>query len=195
MPREIEINPDSLYQDGISLGLYLGLLKRVMPDDDERLLLVLGATRLLPPNLPDELFNRIVCGFLEIVHHRNLKRSFGIEKPLPEWDPEDQYLVQYHQACDVGFLLEAAQLSSRDEDLTDYLGPIYSLAGSILEGIHFGADGDGSDFYGEIKARAETALMGGDPEGFLQSCRALMDALKNLERDFVDNWEQDIPLF
>ena len=194
MPREIEINPDSLYQDGISLGLYLSLLKRIMPEQDERLLLVLGATRLLPPDLPDELFNRIVCGFLEIVHHRSLIRSFGIEAPVPEWDPEDEYLAQYHQACDVGFLLEAVELS-KGEDISDYLGPIYSLAGSILEGIHFGADGDDSDFYDNLKLRAETMLTGGDAVSFLQSCLALMDALKNLERDFVENIEQDIPLF
>ena len=194
MPREIEINPDALYQDGISLGLYLDLLKRKMPGEDERLLLVLGATRLLPPDLPDEVFNRIVCGFLEIIHHRSLKRSFGIENPIPEWDPEDQYLAKYHQACEIAFLLEAAELSL-GEDLTDYLGPVYSLAGSLLEGIHFGADGDDSDFYENLKSKAETMLTGGDPVSFLESCNALMSGLKNLERDFIENWEQDVPLF
>ena len=120
MRKEVQINPDNLYQDGISLGLYLTLLKRIMPEEDEKLLIVLAAVRLLPPDTPNEMFNRIVSGFLEIVHHRSLKRSFNIDNPLPEWDPEDHYLGEYHQACDVGFLLEAVELSY-GTDLADYL--------------------------------------------------------------------------
>ena len=182
--EEIALNPDSIYNDAMAFGYFINIAREHLPIGDKEII-ALAAVYLLEPTIQKDLFDQCVYGFAEILHRREIKTSLSIDADFPPWDPEDKYLAEYHDACDVFFLLEAANLSGGVE-LEKYLGPLFSVAGAGLEGIAYGAVPSSDPDWRAMKSSVESVLLKNDPDAFSANSQNLVGYLQGIFKQFSE---------
>ena len=132
-----------------SLATVLGLMTRAFEDWDKSLFekphernvsALLVCVFLLDRDLQGELFQTAVASFFEVASKRGILLGTPKEVIWPEWDPSTLKHPELISIYDLGIILTAWNLAVKQDELPPemFLGPLFSLAGIISEGVDHG---------------------------------------------------------
>lgn len=181
----VDIEHSQIY----GLTTVLGLMARAFEEWDASLFktkheisvpAILVAVFLLDRNLEGELFQAALATFFEVAGKRKILSGTPKEVPWPQWDEETLKHPELVPLYDLGIILAAWNLAARQDELPPemFLGPLFSLAGIIVEGVDHGyflEDEETRKTYYEQRERL--AGSHGGEEGFKAALKAQLQSV------------------
>ena len=133
----------------VDLASALGLMARVFEDWDKEIFAephdkavsgLLVCTFLLDRSIGGELFKVAWGCFLDVAAKRRILPGTPKEVCWPNWDESTLESPELIALFDLGIILAAWNLAAKQDELPPemFLGPLFNLAGFIVEGVERG---------------------------------------------------------
>ena len=187
----VDIDQKDLYD----MASILGLMSRVFHDWDKTLFenghevhvpALFVATLLLDKKLGQEMLSAAYATFVDVMKKRKILVGSPKEVSWPEWEMESLSHPELSKVYDLGIILFAWNLASKQDELPPemFLGPLFSCAGTIVEGIDHG-------YYLEDEKIAKTyeeqrlalSKNHGDEEEFMKALTRQLEAIDQMIHD------------
>lgn len=145
---KITIDPAKVEQDAMAFGI----LVRALEEENANVfssshslpsLLLYTATYFLGKIPSEELWLTAMLSTMHVIYERKLILGKGENARVvsfPDWDPDEVDSVPHYPLADVFLSVETWRLAmlGGDHPPEDYLGPLFSIGGYVLEGIKKG---------------------------------------------------------
>lgn len=146
MDNKIKIDPKELEELATAYGLLTHciekehLLELNNPVKEKRVSILYVTVFMLSKQLDGPSWQSAVLSCMDVLAKRKLNLKNGREISFPEWDPDDSAHLECYPICDAVINLYAWNRATTCPDFPpeDYFGPIFSLAGYILDGVSRG---------------------------------------------------------
>lgn len=139
----VTLDQQELVDQSTAFGLLVRSLEKecdVIVDADfhaKEVCILYSVIFFLSPKLDGPTWNAAVISTMDVMTHRALAAGSEKEIRFPEWDPEDLDHADCRIIADAFINLYSWNRAISDGDLPpeDYLGPLFTCAGAVMEGV------------------------------------------------------------
>lgn len=192
----ITLDPSKVEHDAMAFGI----LVRALEEENANVfssahslpsLLLYAATYFLGKIPSEQLWLSAMLSTMNVIHERKLVLGKGENSRVvsfPDWDPDELASIPHYPLADAFLSVETWRLAMQRNDYPpeDYLGPLFSIGGYVLDGIKKGHLAEEPEIQRTVKDFLPTAYKKlPHPETGPKELSAQLSALDGLYAQFV----------